>query len=51
MKGNFKGDRNNLEDVIGTLKNDIETIKRQTKRIEDEKENFERLNKKASLKK
>ena len=34
----YKSEQEKLEDVIGTLKNDIETIKRQIKRIEDEKE-------------
>ena len=51
MKGVFTGDRESLEDVIGTLKNDIETIKRQIKRIDDEKTNFEKLKEKASKKK
>mmetsp|Transcript_11207 Transcript_11207/g.11270 ORF Transcript_11207/g.11270 Transcript_11207/m.11270 type:complete len:160 (+) Transcript_11207:2684-3163(+) len=51
MKTEFKLDRESLEDVIGTLKNDIETIKRQIKRIEDEKSNFEKLKEKASKKK
>ena len=51
MKNVFKGDRESLEDIIGTLKNDIETIKRQIKRIDDEKANFEKLKDKASKKK
>mmetsp|Transcript_47632 Transcript_47632/g.34898 ORF Transcript_47632/g.34898 Transcript_47632/m.34898 type:complete len:209 (-) Transcript_47632:234-860(-) len=51
MKNDFKMDRESLEDVIGTLKNDIETINRQIKRIEDEKGGFEKLKEKASKKK
>lgn len=39
----YKSEQEKLEDVIGTLKNDIETIKRQIKRIEDEKEQFRKL--------
>ena len=38
FKGSNKTEREQLEDVIGTLKNDIETIKRQIKRITDEKD-------------
>lgn len=40
-----------MEDVIGTLKNDIETIKRQIKRIQEERDQFLRLKDRASKKK
>ena len=51
LKKEFKNEREGLEDFIGTLKNDIETTKRQIKRIEDEKANFQRLREKAKAKK
>lgn len=40
MKHVYKNEREQLEDVIGTLKNDIETIKRQIRRIKEERNNF-----------
>lgn len=40
-----------MQEVIATLKNDIETIKRQIKRIEEEKANFVKLREKAKNKK
>ena len=33
-----QAEREQLQEVIATLKNDIETIKRQKKRIEEERE-------------
>ena len=47
MKNLNKSERDQLNEVILTLKNDIETIKRQIKRIEEEKHDFEVLKKKA----
>lgn len=51
LKALYKSEQEKLEDVIGTLKNDIETIKRQIKRIQDEKDQFISLKEKASKKK
>ena len=51
LKTVYKSEREQLEDVIGTLKNDIETIKRQVKRINDESTQFSSLKDKAMAKK
>jgi chromosome segregation ATPase len=51
LKALYKSEQEKLEDVIGTLKNDIETIKRQIKRIQDERDQFNSLKEKASKKK
>jgi hypothetical protein len=40
-----------LNDVISTIKDDIETIKRQAKREEDETDMFNKIAEKARLKK
>ena len=44
-------ERNNLQEVIGTLKNDIETIRRQIRRIEEERESYKGLTKEAIFEK
>ena len=37
LKTEFRGEREELEDLIGTLKNDIETLKRQIRRVVEER--------------
>ena len=44
-------ERHNLQEVIGTLKNDIETIRRQIRRIEEEREAYKGLTKEAIFEK
>lgn len=51
VKTVYTGEREQLEDVIGTLKNDIETIKRQIRRIKEERDQFNSLKDKSSKKK
>ena len=51
MKELHKQEREQLMEVISTLRNDIETIKRQIRRIEDEKKQFIQLKESAKAKK
>jgi chromosome segregation ATPase len=50
MKGLHTQERDQLAEVIATLKNDIETIKRQIKRIGEERDHFNLLKEKARAK-
>ena len=51
MKAHYKADQEKLEDFIGQVKQDIETIKRSIKRIQDERDQFVLLKERASKKK
>ena len=51
MREMQSNERLQLQEVIATLKNDIETIRRQIRRIEEERETFKGLTKKAIDKK
>ena len=51
MRDMQSNERLQLQEVIATLKNDIETIRRQIRRIEEEREIFKSLTKKAMEKK
>ena len=46
-----QAEREQLQEVIATLKNDIETIKRQKRRIEEERDTFIEMREKAKAKK
>lgn len=46
-----QAEREQLQEVIATLKNDIETIKRQKRRIEEERDTFVEMREKAKAKK
>ena len=51
LKSVYKGEQEKLEDFIGQVKQDIETIKRSIKRIQDERDQFVQLKERASKKK
>ena len=50
-KQDYKVERERLDDIIGTLKNEIETTKRQIRRIEEEKVSYDLQKEKYDKKK